>query len=157
MKQVIFKEKDWKTLETYLTPRNDVESGSYAVFKASCCNGSIKFLVNQVIIPKDSDYLKRSPVVVAFTSDFTEMAFQQCERIHGHLLDIHTHPWSKIVNFSPIDDGEARETKVPYLGKYLPNTQVAFIVFGESSLIARARFWDKPGNHLSPIDRIMVI
>lgn len=157
MKQIIFRERDWQELESYLTKRNDVESGTYAVFKTSVSNSTIKLLVNHVIIPENRDYFKRSPASVAFTPDFTERAFQQCETTRGHLLDIHTHPWSTDVNFSSVDNREAEYTKVPYMRKYLPEIIIAFIVFGESPAIVRARFWDKTQNRLSEIDRIVVI
>ena len=157
MKQIIFRERDWQELESYLTKRNDVESGAYAVFKTSMSNSTKKLLVNHVIIPADKDYLKRSSASVAFTPDFTERAFQQCETTRGHLLDIHTHPWSGEVSFSSVDNHEAEHTKVPYMRKYLPEIMIAFIVFGKSPAIVRARFWDKTQNKLSEIDRIVVI
>ena len=157
MNQIVFKEKDWKELEYYLTERNDVESGIYAMFKTSLSNNSKRFLVTQIIIPDDNDYYKRSSVSVAFKPEFTEKAFQQCEITNGHLLDIHTHPWSSQVNFSSTDDHEAAQTKIPYMNKYLPKTLIAFIVFGKSPVIAEARFWDKASNKLSYINRIVVI
>lgn len=109
------------------------------------------------MIPNDVDYHGRTSVRVAFTPEFTEAAFQQCENTGGHLLDIHTHPWSTDVEFSSIDDREARQTKVPYLTKYLPETMIGFVVFGQSSTIVRARFQDKAANSLLNIDRIIVI
>ena len=92
--QIIFKESDWEKLSQYLLKKPDIESGTYAIFKTSANTSKIKFLVNKIIIPRDRDYHKRSATAVAFTSGFTESAFQACEKINGHLLDIHTHPWS---------------------------------------------------------------
>ncbi len=118
---------------------------------------TIKFLVNRILIPRNCDYYKRSAAAVAFTSRFTESAFQECEKINGHLTDIHTHPWSDRVQFSHFDDHEAENTKIPYMAKYLPETMLAFIVFGKSSNIAQARFWDEGSNRLLSINRIIVI
>jgi len=157
MNQIIFREKDWQELEQYLSRRKDVESGVYALSKTSMSDTTNKFLVIRLIIPNASDYLKRTSVRVAFRPEFTENVFQQCEAVRGHLLDIHTHPWSADVNFSGVDDHEAIHTKVPYLNKYLPDIMIGFIVFGKSLAIARARFWDKKTNRLSQIDRITVI
>lgn len=157
MNQIIFKKKDWEELEYYLAERKDVESGIYAMFKSSISDNSRKFLATQIIIPDDNDYYKRSSVSVAFKPEFTEKAFQQCEITSGHLLDIHTHPWSSQVNFSSTDDHEATHTKIPYMNRYLPKTLIGFIVFGNTPLIAKARFWDKTSNRLSYIDRIVVI
>lgn len=157
MNQIVFRQRDWEELEQYLCGRNDVESGVYAVFKTSVSSSANKFLVTRVVIPKEHDYLKRTAVRVAFRPEFTERTFRVCEATRGHLLDIHTHPWSDEVDFSSIDDHEATRTKVPYMNKYLPETMISFIVFGKSPGIAKARFWDKKTNKLSPIDRIIVI
>ncbi|MCP4603461.1 MAG: hypothetical protein GY847_23575 [Proteobacteria bacterium] len=157
MNQIVFRESDWTKLECYLSKRNDVESGVFAVFKTSISNSSNKFLVTQTVVPKDDDYLQRTSVRIAFTPEFTERAFLQCEAARGHLLDIHTHPWSKDVDFSSVDDHEAVQTKVSYMNRYLPETMIGFVVFGKSPVIARARFWDKRTEGLSPIDRIIVI
>jgi len=157
MIQIIFRKTDWEKLARHLMSRKDVESGSYAVYKTSILNSCQKLLVLRILIPEDKDYFVRTPVRVSFTPEFTEKAFRLCETSNGHLLDIHTHPWSSKVNFSLIDDGEARHTKVPYLTKYLPGTNIAFIVFGNTLEIAKARFWNNPVNALSGIDRIIVI
>jgi len=157
MNQIIIRESHWQELTKYLLNGQDEESGVYAVFKTSVGDDLRKFLVTQIMIPNDVDYLGRTSVRVAFTPEFTEKAFQQCEKAGGHLLDIHTHPWSTDVEFSSIDDREAEHTKVPYLTKYLPETMIGFVVFGSSDTIVRARFWDKTANRLVDIDRIMVI
>lgn len=157
MNQVIFRESDWVKLEQYLSEREDVESAVYAVFKISKSNGVSKFLVTRLIIPKANDYLKRTSVRVAFSPEFTERVFQQCENTRGHLLDIHTHPWATEVDFSSVDDHETTSTKVPYMRRYLPDTMIGFVVFGRSPVIARARFWSKQANKLSHIDRIVII
>ncbi len=157
MKQIIIRARDWDMLEYYLSKRNDVESGVYTIFKTSICNDSVKFLITQIMIPQDKDYYKRSSASVAFTPEFTEKAFQLCEETNGHFLDIHTHPWASKVDFSPIDDNEAKKTKIPYMDEYLPKTKIAFIVFGKTSICAKARYWDKSAKRLSDIDRIVVI
>lgn len=157
MTQIVLTDKDWAELTQHLTSRSDVESGAYAIFKTSMSKNHQKILVTQTMIPRTKDYYKRTATSVAFKPEFTEKAFQICEATKGHLLDIHTHPWASVVNFSHIDDREAINTKVPYLLKYLPETMIAFIVLGRSPLIAKARFWDKSLNFLSSIDRIVVI
>jgi len=157
MNQIIVKKKDWLRLINSLYNRHDIESGVYAIFKTSSSINSKKLLVTQIIIPRDKDYHERSAARIAFTPEFTERAFKICETTRGHLLDIHTHPWSKEVNFSPVDDREVIKTKLPYMNKYLPETQIAFIVFGSNENIAKARFWDKEKNRLLDIDRIVVI
>lgn len=134
-----------------------IETGAYAVYKTSKSSNSCKFLVNEIILPNENDYYKRSPVVVAFSPKFTEQSIQKCEKFNGHLLDIHTHPWSDNVQFSSVDDNEAVNTKIPYFRQYVEDTQIAFIVFGCDENIVRARFWDKTLNKLSNIDRIVVI
>ncbi len=156
MNQIIFTNKDWQEMTRYLMKRSDVESGAYSIYKTSFGPNNHKFLVTRTIIPEDKDYLKRSPVCVAFKPEFTEKALQMCEATNGHLLDLHTHPWASDVNFSSIDDREARLRKVPYMLRYVPVTNIAFVVLGKSPTVAKARFWDKSANRLTNIDRILV-
>ena len=157
MNQIIFKENDWQRLTEYLAKRKDLESGAYAVYKVSKSPQNLKLLINDLIIPEDSDYFARGPAIVAFKPGFSERAFRQCEVSKGHLLDIHTHPWSTRVSFSHIDDREALQTKIPYLKKYLPQIMIAFMVFGISQEIAKARFWEPGSGQPTYIGRIIII
>lgn len=157
MKQIIFREKDWRRLTDYLLERKDVESGAYGVFKISSCNDCIKFLVREILIPGDKDYYRRTAAAVAISPEFTEAVFKRCEIGRCNFLDIHTHPWSSQVEFSGIDDREAAQVKIPYLNRYLPKTEIAFIVLGESPQIARARYYDQLNKRITDIDRISVI
>ena len=157
MNQIVFRESHWRLLEHYMTQRTDVESGAYAVFKTSRIDKSQKLLVTEILIPEAKDYLKRTSVRVAFTPEFTEKAFRKCELNRGHLLDIHNHPWSNEVNFSPIDDHEAEHTKIPYVNKYVPDIMIAFLVFGESMVTAKSRSWDKPRSRMSDVCKIVVV
>jgi len=157
MNQIVFKTSDWLNLNNYMSLRSDVESGAYAIYKSSNYNDSKKLLVTQVLIPMDEDYYKRSSACVAFSPGFTEKALQQCDLTGGNLLDIHNHPWSTNVNFSHIDDNEAKQIKIPYIIKYMPNNTIAFIVFGKSLINAQARFWDKTKNRISDIDRLLIV
>ncbi len=157
IRQIVFKEADWHRLTAYLTENPNAESGAYAVFRISGGARWQKYLVNTVLLPSDADYHKRTATAVAFTPEFTEAAFQTCERLQGNLLDIHTHPWADRVSFSAIDDHEALSKKVPYVTKYLTGLKLAFIVLGTLPEIARARIWDKAESRLVSIDRILVI
>lgn len=157
MNQIIFRKKDWDQLHNYLTIRSDVESGAYAIISTADYDSSTKFLVNQILIPQDSDYVRRTATAVAFSPAFTELAFQQCEVKQRHLFDIHTHPWSEAVEFSSIDSHEALHTKIPYMHMYVPGTRIAFAVFGNSPQNAQTRFWDTSQGMLLGIARIIVI
>ena len=157
MNQIIFTTGDCNKLKNHLFAKLDIETGAYGVYKISRGDNSIKVLVNKILLPEDSDYHKRSSAHVAFSPKFTENAIVECENSSGHLLDIHTHPWSEQVSFSSVDDNEAVKTKIPYFAQYVRNTQVAFIVFGKNEDIIQARFWDMTINRLTPIDRIVVI
>jgi hypothetical protein len=114
-------------------------------------------LVQAIRIPKDSDYESRSSGFVSLKPEFMESNHRMCEHHNLNLLDIHTHPWSEQVNFSPIDDREALDTKIPYLIKYVPGVTIAFIVFGKSFEHASARYWDNTEKELSPIENLIII
>src|SRR5574341_886342 len=125
MIQIIFRDSHWRQLSNYFTSRTDVESGVYATYKISSYYNSRRFLVNEIIIPQEKDYLRRSPAGVSFTPEFTEKAFQLCEKTNANLLDIHNQHWADSVHFRHIDDREAKNTKVPYMTKYVKNTNIA--------------------------------
>ena len=157
MKQIVFQRKDWLELCSYLSQRNDVETAAYAVFKISSHEGALKLLVTKVLVPNEKDYHCRTSIRVAFKAEFTERVFQFCEGSNGHLLDIHTHPFSEYPDFSAIDDTEAGRTKVPYMAQYLPNMRIAFIVLGKTMVKGKARYWDIENSKLADIDRIAIV
>ena len=157
MNQIVFRTGHWEALRLSLAQRDDVESGAYAVCKLSVTQDCMKLLVHSLVIPNAEDYLDRSAARVSFTPEFSEKAFQACEDFNGHLLDIHTHPWSHRVEFSGIDDCEALNTKIPYMNKYLPITEIGFVVLGKSLSSVRARYWEKSQETLVNVDRIVVI
>ncbi|MEZ5357188.1 MAG: hypothetical protein R3F48_00065 [Candidatus Zixiibacteriota bacterium] len=157
MKQIVFRKRDWENLTNYLLKNRSLETGAYALYRISQGIEFYKVLVEEVIIPEKLDFYRRSSHAVAFTPEFTEKTIQACEKRLCSLLDIHTHPWSKEVNFSTIDDTEALNTKIPYFHKFVNETGLAFIVFGENSRIVKARFWGGEKKELINIDRIRLI
>ena len=154
---IVFKYKNWHKLTSYLFKDADNETAAYGLYKESTANSSQKLLVNEIIFPHNSDYLKRSSSMVAFEPKFTTDALQYCLNHNFHLLDIHTHPWAKKVNFSSIDDRAAINTKIPYLKRYVGGVKICFIVFGKSPDVVQARFWDKYSDKLISIPKIVII
>lgn len=135
----------------------ELESMVIAFFRYSESPNRLKLLVSEVRIPKDSDYLRRTPTFVSLTPEFLEECFQHCEANRCHFLDIHTHPWSTKPNFSSIDDGAARNTKIPYLREYVPGTEVAFALFGNTPEAVRARLWDSKIEKYRSIDKLVIV
>ncbi len=155
--QIIFKQQDWDILNKSLYETNKLESGLYGFYKESTTASSHKILVNDILIPKISDYHKRHASYVAFKSDFTIQALQYCMKNNCHLLDLHTHPWSSDVNFSSIDDNEAIHTKIPYLKQHVKGVKISFIVLGKNSQIAKARMWETESDRLQSIYKIVIV
>ncbi|RKX28596.1 MAG: hypothetical protein DRP46_08405 [Candidatus Zixiibacteriota bacterium] len=154
---VIIKKSDFDVLNEHLYKNRNLESGAMAFFNKSEGNNKVKLLISKLKIPKENDFLARSSSAISFKPEFTESCHSLCESEYLHLLDIHTHPWSNSVEFSPIDDREAIKTKIPYLEQYVPNTAIAFIVFGNDINIASARYWDLESKEMTPISNIIVI
>lgn len=157
MNQIIFKYSDWETLTSSLYEDTSLESYAYGFYKRSTSRGTVKLLVIRVFIPKRSDYLARTSSLVSLKPEFTEKAFQICEKENLHLLDIHTHPWSESIQFSSIDDREALNTKIPYQIENVPGVQIAFMVIGKQSDIISARLWDGSDLELEPVDKITIV
>ena len=154
---VIIKKNDFDVLNEHLYKNRNLESGAIAFFNKSEGDNKVKLLISKLRIPKEDDYLDRTPSAISLKPEFVELCHSLCESENLHLLDIHTHPWSSSVEFSPIDDREAIKTKIPYLEKYVPNTAIAFIVFGNDISIASARYWDLNSKEMIPISDITVI
>lgn len=154
---LIIKTSTYSDLSRHLFETRTVESMAMAFFRISHCSDKTKLLVKEIRIPKEEDYLDRSAGHVSLRPEFMERCFQYCEDHGCHLLDIHTHPWSEKVSFSWIDDQEALEKKVPYIKRYVVDTQIAFMVFGLNSCIVKARIWDREKGELQPITRIIIL
>ena len=154
---LIIKTSTYSDLSRHLFETRTVETMAMAFFRISHCCDKTKLLVKEIRIPTEEDYLDRSAGHVSLRSEFMEQCFQYCEQHCCHLLDIHTHPWSEKVTFSGIDDQEALHKKVPYMEKHVADTQIAFIVFGLNSSIAKARIWDNEKGELQPIMGIVIL
>jgi hypothetical protein len=154
---IIMRQRHFVTLIDYLFSTHEVESGVMAFYNYSKSEKCVKLLVKALMIPRDEDYLTRSAGEVAYTPAFGELCHQLCEQNKWNLLDIHTHPHSKNVAFSPIDDAEMIDTKVPYLEKYVPKVGIAFLVLGEKLDIMAARYWDFTRKTSVSIDYVVIL
>ena len=110
-----------------------------------------------VEIPSLADYEIRSPARVRLKSGFLEKCFKRCAKERLSLLDIHTHPWQTDVDFSGIDDHEARYVKGPYLRSYLPGVQLAYIVHGKKPDFLSARTWSDQERSFGLITKVMIL
>jgi hypothetical protein len=155
--EIIIKRSTYCALSSHLFGTKDLETMAMGFFRISCCSNKTKLLVKEILLPKKEDYLDQSGGHVSLRAEFMERCFVYCETHFCHLVDIHTHPWSKKVAFSGIDDREAIGKKIPHIEKYVADTQIAFIVFGLNSTIAKARIWDKKRRELRAVRRIIIL
>jgi hypothetical protein len=128
-----------------------------AIIAKSVTTDRMKLLVREVRIPEENDYLDRSAGAVSLQPEFLESCFQACEEVNCHLLDIHTHPWSSIPQFSQIDDTEALDVKVPYLREWLPDTEIAFLLFGDKPDRIKGRLWNTCEERLLSVDAVHIL
>jgi len=155
--EITFLKRHWGELTTYFSLESENESGAVALAKLVRNDQVLRFLVRDIVIPKEEEYLEKTPVSISFTADFMERNFQRCEREKMHLVNIHNHPFSKVGSFSPIDDTEDKKTKGPYVEKWVPGTEQAFMVMGNNPEKLDARFWSLESRRLSPIDLVKVM
>jgi len=101
-----------------------------------------RILVQDVELPNEVDYRVKTATRVSLSPQFLEKIFRRCENEHVHLLDIHTHPWAEGVEFSAVDDYEARNVKGPYLKKHVLDVNITYVLFGAKPSDARVRIWD---------------
>lgn len=147
----------FRRLCEHLFETRSTERMATAFFHTSQSLSVLKLLVRKVRVPREQDYLRRDAGFVSLEPDYMEQCLQHCEEHRCSLLDIHTHPWSELVSFSAIDDREAREVKIPYMEKYLPETSIAFMVLGRNPEVVQARIWDRKVRELLLIPRIVVL
>jgi hypothetical protein len=149
--EIVFLSKNWGELTTYMSLDTVNESGAVALAKVVKNGKLLRFLVRELVIPTDADYLERAPDLISFTPEFMESNFQRCEENGLHLVNIHNHPFSERGSFSTIDKREDRNTKGPYVQKWVPNTEQAFMVVGSDPERLDACFWSLSSQELMPV------
>lgn len=149
--EIVFLNKNWGELTTYMSLDTVNESGAVALAKVVKNGQLLRLLVRELVIPTDADYLERSPDQISFTPEFMESNFQRCEANGLHLVNIHSHPFSKRGSFSFIDKREGSNTKGPYVQKWVPNTEQAFMVVGSDPERLDACFWSLSEHRLMPV------
>lgn len=154
---IVFRQSDFDKITDHLYADTSCEAMAIAFFRKVRTGASERLLVGGVEIPSKADYEIRSPARVGLKSGFLEKCFKRCEKEKLHLLDIHTHPWQTDVDFSGIDDHEARHVKGPYLRTYLPGVQVVYIVHGKESGFLSARTWNYQERSFGLIAKIMIL
>jgi hypothetical protein len=127
------------------------------LYRLSASDQRVKLLVRDVIVPSDSDYLERSGCYVSLQPEFLEGCFRVSEDCRCSIVDIHTHPGSEVPSFSPVDDSEARDVKMPYMRQYVPEVDIAYMVFGCGPEAVQARIWDDNSRSWSLMPKILVI
>jgi hypothetical protein len=155
--EIVFMKIGWEELTGYFSLDSENESRAVALAKLVKTGQLLRFLVCQLVIPKDADYLERTPFRISMTPEFMERNFQRCEERGFHLVNIHNHPFSKRGRFSPVDDTEDKHTKGPYVEKWVPDTEQAFMVLGSNPTELDARFWSLDSRELVPVDLVKII
>lgn len=154
--EIIFREKHWKELINYFSKDKLNESGAIAFCSLVNLNTLRRFLVNDLLFPNKNSYRRRSPGFVGFSPNFMEYCFQRCEKDNLHLIDIHTHPFSNSVSFSPIDDIEDSQRKGPYMNAYVPGVELLFMVHGANLADIDSRIWSRETKTLEAVDLIKI-
>jgi len=155
--EIVFLRKHWSELVGYISLDSENESRVVALARLVKSDQLLRFLVCELVIPKDADYMERSPVGISMTPEFMESNFQRCEEKGLHLVNIHNHPFSERGRFSSVDDTEDRNTKAPYVEKWVPNTEQAFMVLGRDPEELDARFWSLHSRELVSVALVKII
>lgn len=155
--KIIFRQSDFENLKNELYEETDMESMAIGFYNYSGSTNKIRILVNAILTPQPSDYFDQASGRVSLRPEFMESCFRLCEERQSHLMDIHTHPWSKDVKFSPIDDSEGLNVKIPYMRQYVPKTEIGFMVFGNTPDQIQARIIRPKWKKWKYVDEIIII
>jgi len=156
-REIVFKKDDWKFLSEYLSQDKINETAIFGFAKISRSDNLFRFLVRDFLTPTNNDYQKRTGGFVSLKPEFVDLCYNICEENNLHLIDIHTHPFSNDVHFSPIDDKEDSQVKGPHMEKEVPGIEQVFMVHGANPEDLDARMWDRNSHSLKPINLVKVL
>jgi len=156
-REIVFKERDWFKMTNHLYEDEINETVVMAFCKLVQTDSLFRMLVKQLLFPRDSDYYKRTPTFAGLRPEFMERCFRIAETNSMHIIDIHDHPFSDDVSFSPADDFADGKQKGPYIVKYVPGVEMAFMVHGIDAEDLDARIWDRKSNSLKPLGLVKIL
>lgn len=156
-REIVFRQKDWIRLAEHLEADTENESAAIGICKLTSTSRLHRYLVRTLILPGPQDYQERSLGFVSIRPQFMEKCFRLCEETQSHMLDIHNHPFSHDVRFSAVDDRADTNAKGPYMDRYVPGVELAFMVCGRNTEDLDARIWNREFHGLKPIDLVKVL
>ncbi len=156
-REIIFFGDMFERVKHYFAKEKILESGMMCFAKISSAKNFLRLIVKDYIIPGEKDYLQRTPTFIAYHPDFMKKVFGKCVDENMHLIDIHSHPFSKNkTQFSAFDDNSEQELG-PYIAKYFRNMLLASVVVGADITSLDARIWSRRLKKTLQIDRIKII
>jgi hypothetical protein len=151
---IIFPEKMFTEMKQHLLQNEKEQLGSI-LCGISKTETQVKFLCKEIIKagPKDLEY--NSTVRVRAKKEYRKTILTRCLEEDLHLIDCHSHPFSREdVNFSPTDDENDFEN-LTYISGKIPGIHCGCMVVGHNDF--KARIYNEGNKTFAPVDEITII
>jgi len=157
LREILFFENTFSNVKEYFSQERVLETGLILLVKLNSSLNHRRFIVFKVIVPKEEDYLQRTPILIVYKPEFMERVFEQCVEHNSHLIEVHTHPFSSHgTTYSGHDDNSDRHLGL-YISNHFRNMHFGTIVSNIDMTAMDARMWSPFSRATIPMDRIKII
>jgi len=158
MREIVFTSKNqFNNLISFIKDDEINETSVVALCKKSSQKNHIRLIVQELLIPEQSDLLNRSETRVSLSPDYMEKVYDKCVNEDLHPIDIHDHPFSKSkVSFSSVDHNQQDDVG-SYINKYFNGLEFSFMVIGQDQYNIDASIWNRKKRVIESIDKIKII
>jgi molybdopterin/thiamine biosynthesis adenylyltransferase len=151
---IIFPERMFTEMKEHLL-QNEKEQLASILCGISENQNQVRFLCKELIKARPEDLEYNSTTRVRAKHEYRKRILTECLEQNLHLIDCHSHPFSKQDgDFSCIDDGNDFRT-LTYISETIPGIRCGCMVVGHNGL--KARTYNRENSSLVPIEEITII
>lgn len=160
---IVMTDPMWQALRSHLLrpsarPQSSSPDEQLAFLLASSNRGAQRqrLLVREMLAAGSNDLVYQGPTAIAPRSEFVLQALNRCRNESMHLIEVHSHPFSRGpgTTFSGIDWANDRG-KMPSIATLLEDFIHTTMVVGQDSL--DAHFYDRTTRQILPITQVVVV
>lgn len=152
-----FSQKDFSALKEHLVSAGNIESQAFALCSKTKGVACEILICNKLILPDAIDLRNQSQASVEPSRKHQAIVYGLACELGLCVVDIHTHPFTKIPQFSVIDNCHGAKN-ARYIANNLPgNSMMGMIVFGENLEHFDAQIWNSEQAIFEPVQRLEIL
>ncbi|MCF7955255.1 MAG: ThiF family adenylyltransferase [Phycisphaerae bacterium] len=152
-----FSQKDFNALKEHLLSAGNLESQAFALCSKAKGAAFEILICDKLILPDAIDLRNQSQASVEPSQEHQAIVYGLACELGLCVVDIHTHPFSRIARFSPIDNYHG-EKNARYLANNFPeNSMMGMIVFGGDLEHFDAQIWNSEEAIFEPVQRLEIL